>query len=90
MPIPIISIFCGIVIHLHILNKTWGHLPHIYVRYGSYKASIGILNGEILSGTLPNKQLRLIQTWLRQYNTELLANWEYTKKGKVPFKIAPL
>ena len=47
MPIPVISIFHGVVVHLHILSKTWGHLPHVYARYGSYKASVSILDGEI-------------------------------------------
>ena len=90
MPIPVISIFHGVVVHLHILSKTWGHLPHVYARYGSYKASVSILDGEVLSGTLPSKQLYLIQTWLRKYKTDLLSNWDSAKQGSIPFRIEPL
>jgi hypothetical protein len=33
------------------------NLPHIHARYAEFEASIGLEEGEILSGDLPRKQL---------------------------------
>lgn len=90
MLIPVISIFHGLVIHLHISNIKLLDTPHILVRYGHYKASIDILYGIVLSGELPNKQLALTRSWLFKYQNQLLTNWQLVKKGEHPFTINPL
>ncbi len=61
---PIISMFYGIIIRLYLLNNKHHHLPHIHPKYAEFEASIGIGDGEILSGELPRKQLRLVQAWM--------------------------
>ena len=87
---PIISIFYGIIIRLYLLDNKHHHLPHIHARYGEYEASIAIEDGEILSGDLPRKQLRLVQAWIELRRDELLADWELAVSGEAPYKIAPL
>jgi hypothetical protein len=37
------------------------HLPHFHVRYQGFNASIAIENGRVLAGSLPPKQLKLVQ-----------------------------
>ncbi len=37
--------------------------PHVYAYYGEYKAAIGI-DGELLAGSLPYKQLKIVVGWL--------------------------
>lgn len=54
------------------------------------KASNNIGDGEILSGTLPRKQLRLVQAWIELHRDELMADWELALNGESPYKIAPL
>ena len=58
---PIISMFYGIIIRLYLIDNQRRHLPHIHAKYSEFEASIGIDDGEILSGDLPRKQLRLVQ-----------------------------
>jgi len=36
------------------------NLPHVHAKYAEFEASIDITDGEILSGELPRKQLRLV------------------------------
>ena len=37
--------------------------PHIHVYYNEYEASIG-LDGELLAGSIPVAQLKLVQAWI--------------------------
>ncbi len=56
---PIISMFYGIIIRMYLLDNKNHHLPHIHAKYAGFEASISIGDGEMLSGELPRKQLRL-------------------------------
>ena len=46
--------------------------------------------GEILSGMLSRKQLRLVQAWVELRRDELIADWELAANGETPYKIDPL
>lgn len=87
---PVISMFYGIIIRLYLLDNKHHNLAHIHARYAEYEASIGILDGELLSGDLPRKQLRLVQAWIELRRDELMADWELAVSGELPYKIAPL
>lgn len=87
---PIISMFYGIIIRLYLIDNKQHNLPHIHARYAEFEASISIAEGEILSGTLPRKQLRLVQAWIELHRDELVADWELAVHGESPYKIAPL
>jgi len=50
---PVISMFYGIIIRLYFLDNKHHHLPHIHAKYAEFEASIGIGDGEVLSGELP-------------------------------------
>ena len=63
---------------------------HIHVYFQDQKASIGILDGEILNGTLSTRQLKLVLAWIEIHKDELLANWSLCQNGEKPFKIEPL
>ena len=58
---PIISMFYGIIICLYLIDNKHHNLPYIHAKYAEFEVSIGIGDGEILSGELPRKQLRLVQ-----------------------------
>ena len=87
---PIISMFYGIIIRLYLLDNKHHHLPHIHAKYAEFEASIGIAEGEILSGELPRKQLRLVQAWIELHRDELTADWDLAVSGELPYKIDPL
>lgn len=87
---PIISMFYGIIIRLYVIDNVHHALPHLLARYAEFEASIGIEDGEILAGTLPRKQMRLVQAWIELHRDELLANWELARSGEQPYKVAPL
>lgn len=87
---PIISMFYGIIIRMYMLDNQHHKLPHIHARYAEFEASMNILNGEILAGELPRKQLRLVQAWIELHRDELIADWEIAIGGELPYKIDPL
>lgn len=86
---PEISRFQGMVIKLIFLDNDKHHKPHVHVYYGEYEASIG-LDGELLSGSIPLKKLRLIQAWMILHEEELYKAWNNAVQG-LPFEdIKPL
>ncbi len=86
----VISMFYGIIIRLYFLDNQHHHLPHIHAKYAEFEATLGIGDGEVLSGELPRKQLRLVQAWIELRRDELMADWELAVSGENPFKIDPL
>lgn len=87
---PIISMFYGIIIRLYLMDNKQHNLSHIHARYAEFEAAIDIKEGEILSGSLPKKQLRLVQAWIELHRDELIADWELAIHGENPYKIKPL
>ncbi|MEG1270990.1 MAG: DUF4160 domain-containing protein, partial [Ruthenibacterium sp.] len=55
--------FQGIIIRLLFGDTIQHNKPHIHVYYGEYEASVGI-DGELLAGSIPVKQLKLLQAWM--------------------------
>jgi hypothetical protein len=86
---PELSRFQGMIIKLLYLDDEKHHKPHIHVYYGEYEASIGI-DGELLSGSLPLKKLKLIQAWLILHEDELYVAWNNAVKGQEFNSIEPL
>lgn len=86
---PELSRFQGMIIKLLYLDDEKHHKPHIHVYYGEYEASIGI-DGELLSGSLPLKKLRLIQAWLILHEDELYMAWNNAVRGQEFNSIEPL
>jgi hypothetical protein len=87
---PVISMFYGIIIRLYLMDNKQHNAPHIHAKYAEFEASVAIFDGEILSGELPRKQLRLVQAWIELHRDELSADWDLAVGGESPYKIAPL
>ncbi len=86
---PTISMFYGIIIRMYCAPKE--HTPsHFHAYYQDYKALININTLELMEGSLPKKQLRLVLAWAELHQDELLANWEIAMNSELPFKIEPL
>ena len=65
-------------------------LPHIYVECQNETAVIEIPNGEILTGSLPNAKLKLVQAWVEIHQEALMADWKLAVEGSTIFKIEGL
>lgn len=81
--------FEGIIIKM-LYNDTVQHnKPHVHVFYGEYKASIGI-DGELLAGTMPVRQLKMVIGWLALHEEEVYGAWNHAVRGIAFEKIRPL
>ena len=86
---PELSRFLGIVIKMIYMDGEKHHKPHVHVYYGEYRASVAI-DGELLAGSLPAKQLRIVSGWLALHEDELYRAWNPAVAGKPFDKIEPL
>ena len=86
---PELSRFEGIVIYLLFKDNQEHNKPHVHVYYGEYKASVGI-DGELLAGSLPSKQLKMVVGWLTLHEEEAYAAWNKAVSGEHFEKIKPL
>ncbi|CAA7602660.1 Protein of unknown function DUF4160 [Acididesulfobacillus acetoxydans] len=84
---PEISLFFGIRITMN-----WrDHIPpHFHAEYNGEQALIDFLNGRVLEGRLPKRQLKLVLAWAEIHGDELMQNWELARSLAPLNKIAPL
>lgn len=86
---PELSRFYGIILKMLYSDNDQHHKPPFHVYYNGYEASIGI-DGELLAGSLPVKQLKLVQAWAAIHEDELYTAWNNAVRN-IPFeKIRPL
>ena len=86
---PEISRFYGISVKMLYMDDSQHHKPHVHVYYGEYEASVGI-DGEMLAGSLPTKQYKLVAAWLVLHEDELYKAWNYAVSGRSFTRIEPL
>ena len=59
------------------------HLMFIHAQYGEYEMSISF-DGNIVAGTLPGKQRKLVEAWVALHEDELRAAWKvYNESGEI-------
>lgn len=66
------------------------HRPHFHPYYQEDVVVIGIDPIEIISGSLPRRQERLVEAWAELHEGELRADWERLQAGRAPLPIEPL
>ena len=86
---PELSRFNGIIIKMLFNDTNEHHKPHIHVYYGEFKASIGV-DGEMLAGSIPDKQYKMVVGWLALHEEEVYAAWNKAVKGEHFEQIKPL
>lgn len=86
---PEICRFFNIIISMFFNDNEKHHKPHFHAAYAEYEASIGI-DGEVLAGALPAKQLKLVQAWAVIHEDELYEAWNKAVRGMTLGKIEPL
>lgn len=86
---PELSRFAGMVIYMLFRDTGQHHKPHVHVYYGEHEAVIGI-DGELLAGSLPRKQLKIIIGWLAFHEFEAYRAWNSAVQGEHFDKIPPI
>jgi len=87
--LPLISNFYGILIYLYAELGNHHHKPHIHAKYAEYEMSISI-DGKVINGNMPNKQLKIIEAWLEIHKEDILASWYAYNNDGVIIKIKGL
>ena len=75
--------FYNIVIKMLYSDNSQHNKPHFHVYYAEFEASVGV-DGELLAGSLPVKQLKLVQAWAAIHEEELYATWNKAVRNE-PF-----
>lgn len=86
---PELSRFYDLVIKMLYADNQQHNKPHVHVYSAEHEASVGI-DGELLAGSLPLKQMRILSAWLAIHEDELYAAWNRAVRGEAPGKIQPL
>jgi len=86
---PELSRFYNIVIRMFFKDNVQHNKPHFHVYHAEHEASVGV-DGELISGSLPVKQLRLVQAWATIHEEELYRAWNMAVRNIPPGKIEPL
>ena len=79
----------GIIVRMQSERGGKHHKAHIHAIYNDYEIVIA-LDGEILEGSFPKKQLKMLEGWMAIHEDELAANWRMLSNGDGYFKIDPL
>lgn len=80
---PLISQFYGILIYIYVELGGHHNKPHVHAKYGEFEISI-TLDGKIINGNMPLKQMKLIQAWIELHCEEIEAAWYvYNKDGEI-------
>ena len=86
---PELSRFYGIIVRMFSEKGGKHSKAHIHAIFGDEEIVIA-LDGEVLEGSFPNKQKKILEGWMVLHEEELIQNWKYLEEGKGFFKIDPL
>jgi hypothetical protein len=88
--VPEISRFFGIVIRMFAELGSPHHVAHFHAYYQEGVGIFSIEPVELIAGSLPMKQRRLVEAWAELHQAELTADWERLQQGRKPVPIEPL
>ena len=81
---PTICMFRGIKIYI---NWRDHQPPHFHATYGGQEVIVSIRDLEVLEGSIPSKQLKMLLGWAALRQDELIENWELAERKKELFNI---
>ena len=87
---PEIARFFGIIIRMYAEAGERHSTPHFHAYYQDEVAILRIEPVELMAGSLPRRQQRLVEAWAELHQAELLADWERLQVGRPPLPISPL
>src|SRR5437016_10261874 len=87
---PELSRFFGIVIRMFPEAGGPHHLPHFHAYYQEHDATFSIDPVDTVAGSLPRRQIRLVEAWAELHQNELRSDWSRLQRGEPPEPIEPL
>lgn len=87
---PELSRFFGIIIRMFVEVGVQHNTPHFHAYYQEHVAVFGIEPAELLAGSLPQRQRRLVEAWIELHQQVLMEDWERLQSGRLPVSIPPL
>jgi hypothetical protein len=87
---PELSRFFGIIIRMYMEVDEPHHTPHFHAYYQDDVAVFGLEPIDLIAGSLPRRQRRLVEAWAELHQDELLENWRLLQDGEAPLPIEPL
>ena len=84
---PEISLFFGIRVTMYYDDH---NPPHFHAEYNGQKVLVDIMQGRILNGAFPSRQLKFVLAWAEIHQAELMENWDLARKDLPLKKVAPL
>ena len=71
------------------IDITQHYKPHVHVEYSDYEAVVS-LEGELLAGSIPKKQFKILVGWLALRDEEVYRAWNKAVKSEHFEKVQPL
>jgi TorA maturation chaperone TorD len=87
---PELSRFFGIIIRMYWEANAPHHRPHFHAYYQDDVAVYSIDPVELIAGSLPRRQQRLVEAWAELHQQELTDDWQRLQIGQRPMPIEPL
>ena len=87
---PELSRFFGIIIRMFAEVDTQHHVAHFHAYYQEEVGIFGIDPVELIAGSLPRRQRRLVEAWAELHQNELGDDWNTLQLGRPPRPIEPL
>jgi Domain of unknown function (DUF4160) len=87
---PELSRFFGIIIRMYMEVGGPHHLPHFHAYYQDDVGVFSLGPIDLIAGSLPRRQQRLVEAWAELHQDELLADWQRLQQGQAPEPIDPL
>ena len=84
---PTICMFRGIKIFI---NWNDHRPPHFHATFGGNVVLVDINELEVLEGSFPGKQLKMLLGWAAFHQEELRENWELAEQKQELYPIEPL
>ena len=87
---PELSGFFGIITRMFVEPSERHHTAHFHAYYQEHVAVFSISPVALISGSIPQRQRRLVEAWAELRQDELLSDWNLLQEGRRPVPIAPL
>jgi len=87
---PELSRFLGIIIRMYAEAGGPHHVPHCHAYYQEEVGVYSLEPIELIAGSLPKRQRRLVEAWAELHQAELIEDWGLLQRGRKPLPIQPL
>jgi hypothetical protein len=88
--VPEISRFFGIIVRMFAEPGSPHHIPHFHAYYQDEVGVFSLDPVELIAGSMPRRQLRLVEAWAELHQSELASDWAQLQAGRKPTPVEPL